>query len=54
MSPIMRTVRNKPKVNIAFFIILLLLVGCVHKPPTMDKVIVVPHLNTDKPGMVVK
>lgn len=55
--PNTRTVINiptRPMVIRTSFIILLLLAGCVHKPPPLDKGMVIPHLNVDRPGMVVK
>ena len=52
--PTTRAIINIPKVIKTSFIILLLLAGCAHKPPPLDRGIVIPHLNTDKPGMVVK
>lgn len=54
MIAITRVRINIPKVISPFLIILLLLAGCVHKAPPLDRGIVIPQLNTDKPGMVVK
>jgi len=54
MTPIIKGSKTTFKYITKVFIILFLLASCVHKPPPLDRVIVVPHLNTDKPGMVVK